>query len=437
MSHITISTPFTIAVALDGAGSHPAAWREPDAKPNALFAADYWTELLTLADAAGVDYASIDDALSVQQATALERGGGAAESPELRADRVTGRLDSLLTASWVAPHTQGIGLIATVTTTHTEPFHVATALQTLDHISQGRGGWQLRISGDPQSAAAFGRRGAPNVNLAEVLAGRPDEALDELIDEAGDVAQVARLLWGSWDADAIIRDTETGRFLDRDRVRHINFSSERFSIAGPSIVPRSPQGQLPITVLSHSPRVHRLAAENADVIFITPENPSLRAGASRGLSVAEIIAQVREAEQIVNRAEKLGEQLRVVADLVVAFDTDEETAAARVERLNNIDGEVFESDALLVTGSAAEIADTIERWRDAGVDGVRLRPLALPGDLRAITETLVPLLRERGIATLDPSPKPLRERFGLAPAPLRLRKVSKSSEKPSLEEALA
>ncbi|WP_125099429.1 LLM class flavin-dependent oxidoreductase [Leucobacter chromiireducens] len=420
MSPITTPTSFTVGVALDGAGWHPAAWREPDAQPDALFTAAYWTELLRTADAAGLDYATLDDALSLQHDAAPGSGAGESAAAAPRADRVTGRLDALLTASWVAPRTAGIGLIPTVTTTHTEPFHVATALQTLDHVSEGRGGWQLRISGDAASAAAFGRRAAPAIDLAEVVAGRPDAALDELLDEAADVAEVARGLWGSWDADAIIRDAATGRFLDRDRVHHINFAGERFTVAGPSIVPRSPQGQLPITVLSHSPRVHELAARAADAVFVTPESDSVRAGASRGLTVAEVIAQVRAAERRVGRAESGGrEPLRIIADLAVIFDTAAEPAAARLARLDDAAGEPFASDARVVAGGVAHIADAIERWRDAGVDGVRLRPLTLPGDLREITETLLPLLRARGIAAADRSPRQLRERLGLAPAPLR------------------
>lgn len=414
MSPITQPTAFTVGVALDGAGQHPAAWREPDAQPEALFTAGYWTELLRTADAAGLDYATLDDSLSLPHPAADE-----AATP--RADRVGGRLDALLTASWVAPRTTGIGLIPTVTTTHTEPFHVATALQTLDHVSEGRGGWQLRVSGDAASANAFGRRPAPAVDLGEVAAGRPDPALDELLSEAGDVAEVARRLWASWDADAIIRDDASGRFLDRDRVHHINFAGERFSVAGPSIVPRSPQGQLPITVLSHSPRVHELAAEAADVVFVTPESPSARAGASRELTIAEVIARVRAAERRVGRAGSAREPLRIVVDLVVALDTASEAAADRLARLDAAAGETFESDARIVTGGVAQLADEIERLRDAGVDGVRLRPLTLPGDLREITATLLPLLRARGIASAVGAPRSLRERFGLDPAPQRLR----------------
>ncbi|SJN13067.1 FMNH2-utilizing oxygenase [Leucobacter sp. 7(1)] len=424
MSPITQPTPFSVGIALDGAGWHPAAWREPDARAEDLFTAPYWTELVQTAEAGGLDYVTIEDALSVPGTGALSSSPA---SP--RPDRVAGRLDALLTATWAAPHTRAIGLIPTVTVTHTEPFHVATALQTLDHVSEGRGGWHLRISPEHAAAAAFGRRPAPSIETARVIAGEPDPGLDALLDEAAEAAEVARGLWASWDADAEIRDAATGRFLDRDRVHHINFVGEHFSVVGPSIVPRSPQGHLPITVLSHSPRVHELAARAADVVFITPESESVRAGASRGASVAELVAQVRAAEQTVDRQARGLAPLRIVADLVITLDADSETpgetGAARLERLNDLAGETLESDARIVAGSAAEIIELIAEWHAAGVDGVRLRPLTLPGDLGRIVEDLLPALRARGLAAAHaeaaaaPQPQALRERFGLAPVPSR------------------
>ncbi|UOR01288.1 LLM class flavin-dependent oxidoreductase [Leucobacter allii] len=409
-------SPITVGVALEGGGWHPAAWREDGAGPETLFTAAYWQGLIDIADEAGLDYATLEDALSTRSA-----GFGAPDdAPGLRPEIVEGRLDALLTASWLAPRTTGIGLIPTVTTTHTEPFHVATALQTLDHVSEGRAGWQLRISGDAASARAFGRRPAPEIDLADVLAGEPDAGLDALLGDAADVAETARRLWDSWEEDAIIRDVATGRFLDRDRVHHIRFASERFSVIGPSIVPRSPQGQLPVTLLSHSPRVHALAAETADVVFITPENPSPRAGASRGKPVAEIVAEVRAAERAADRAGRGLAPLRIVADLVVALDAPGEAATDRLDRLDDLAGTPFASDARVAAGSPERVADLIGDWLGAGIDGVRLRPLALPHDLTAIAERLLPVLRDRGLAAPGGAdPRPLREVFGLASAPNR------------------
>ncbi|MBB1056551.1 LLM class flavin-dependent oxidoreductase [Dietzia sp. B19] len=430
MPHTThsVASHFTVGVALDGAGVHPAAWREHDADPHTLFAPDHWQRLIGVLDDAGADYVSVDDSLALQH-VGLHREPHGPESfgtaaPYPFTDRVAGRLDALLLLSWIAPLTHSIGLIPTVTTTHTEPFHVATALQTLDHVSAGRAGWQLRISPSEAESTAFGRRAAPDVDTAAVLAGDDDAGLNELLAEAADVAEVASRLWDSWEDNAIIRDTHTGRFLDRDQLHHVRFESERFSIAGPSIVPRSPQGRPPVTLLAHSDAVYRLAAEAADVVFVTPEPQSARGGASYGRTAAEIVAAVRKAEDTAarGRTEGLeGEQrqgglapLRIVADLIVAFDGASvtgapetgaavtkatETGAARIARLDAV-GPRLEGDARVATGTAAQIADVIAEWRDVGIEGIRLRPLAQPFDVRVIADELLPELRRRGLANI-------------------------------------
>ena len=409
---------FTVGVALDGAGWHPAAWREPGAQPDALFTAPYWTALAEAADAAGIDYLTLEDSLHVQGADLGSPLGGPADDtpPHLHTEIVEGRLDALIVASWIAPRTRRIGVIPTVTTTHTEPFHLATALQTLDFVSEGRAGWQLRFSPNPVDAAAFGRKEAPQINIAAVIAGEEDPGLSELIDEAADVSEVARGLWDSWEDDAIIRDVATGRFLDRDRVHHINFEGDRFSVAGPSIVPRSPQGQLPITLLAHAAPTYRPAAAVAAAVVITPDSVAKAAGASRGRRAAEIVAAVRAAEVASDRASRGLAPLRIVADLVIGLDSAAESAADRLERLNGLAGAPYESDTRVFVGSAEDAADLIAEWQAAGVEGVRLRPLSLPADLTEIGQHLLPVLRDRTILTAADEPRDLRAHFGLAPA---------------------
>ncbi|WP_053351606.1 LLM class flavin-dependent oxidoreductase [Leucobacter musarum] len=438
MSSITIpaagaAVP-TVGIALDGAGWHPAAWREPSARPDALFTADYWQQLVDTAEAAGADYVTFEDALRLQSAPMLGGAADATADAGIDPTIVEGRLDALLTASWIAPRTRTIGLIPTVTTTHTEPFHVATALQTLDHVSAGRAGWQLRFSAESVSADAFGRRAAPQIDVERVLAGEADAGLTELLDDAHDAAEVARRLWDSWEDDAIIRDLESGRFLDRDRVHHINFESERFSVVGPSIVPRSPQGQIVVTLLAHAAPIYGLAARVADVVFITPENDAPNAGASRGKGTAEIVAEVRAAEAEADRAAAGLAPLRIIADLVVALDTTEELAVDRIARLDDAAGAAFASDARIEAGSAAQIADRIAEWHSAGIDGVRLRPAALPLDLDLIAAELLPLLRERGLAGVAAAGS-LRDRFDLGNAVNRHTAARTASE--HAEEAAA
>src|SRR5690606_9469343 len=178
--------------------------------------------------------------------------------------------------------------------------------------------------------------------------------------EAADVAEVTSRLWDSWEDDAIIRDAATGRFLDRSRLHHVRFDGPRFSIAGPSIVPRSPQGRPPVALLAHSDAVYRLAAEAADVVFVTPESQRPGSSASGGRTASDIVASVRRAEAEARDSGRRRERepLRIVADLVVALDGAGETGAERLARRDRL-GPALASDARVATGPAAEIADLI------------------------------------------------------------------------------
>ncbi|MYT21003.1 LLM class flavin-dependent oxidoreductase, partial [Streptomyces sp. SID7760] len=114
------SAPLHLAVSLDGAGRHPAAWREPGARPAELFTARYWAGLVAEAEAGLLDFVAFEDGLALQSSSPAGH--------DERTDRVRGRLDAVLTAARVAPLTRRIGLVGAVTATHTEPFHVSKAV---------------------------------------------------------------------------------------------------------------------------------------------------------------------------------------------------------------------------------------------------------------------------------------------------------------------
>jgi alkanesulfonate monooxygenase SsuD/methylene tetrahydromethanopterin reductase-like flavin-dependent oxidoreductase (luciferase family) len=381
-----------IAVALDGAGWHPAAWREPTARPTELTTAGYWRDLVRAADDAGVVFATIEDALTLEGRTAEPDAG-------IRRDRVRGRLDALLVASFLAPLTRRIGLVPTVTTTHPEPFHLATGLQTLDHASLGRAGARIVAGSSPQERANFGRRGDGPDGFPASGRVEDDPAWQAAFREAGEVVDVIRRLADSWEDDAIIRDVESGRFLDRERVHNADFEGEFFSITGASIVPRSPQGQPLITALAHQSIPYRFAAEHADVVFITPR------------SADEAAAIIAEVEQAAAEVRDEPERLRVFADLLVLI---EETEAAALEAWNRLEERApIATDAHIVIGTAATIVDELRTLAAAGVDGIRLRPARLPADLSAITEQVIPVARAAGILQDDDASPTLRQRLGL------------------------
>ena len=382
----------SLAVALDGAGWHPAAWRSDDARPGDLLTAGYWSELVAEAERGLLDFVTIDDALTIQSA---DRFAG-----DRRVDQVRGRLDAVLIAARIAPTTSNIGVIPTITTAHTEPFHISKAIATLDFVSTGRAGVQVRVGGLGGEAALFGRR--PGLDVTAQNVDDPDvrAILAERLDEAADYVEVVRRLWDSWQDDAEIRDTATGRFIDRDRLHYIDFEGPHFSVRGPSITPRPPQGQPIVAALAHSAVPYQLAARQADVVFVTPLDHAQEHA---------VLAEVRAVEASTTRSAPL----QVFADLLVFLDDDVARAAARKDRLDELDGAEFISDARTFVGTSAGLAEEITRLHAAGYQGVRLRPGALPHDLSAITSRLVPELQRRGLYRDNYRATTLRGHLGL------------------------
>ncbi|MGO2152055.1 MAG: LLM class flavin-dependent oxidoreductase [Microbacterium gubbeenense] len=169
---------------------------------------------ITALDEAGADLALVDDGT-------LDGAGGSS-------------LDAPLVAAAAVTEAPRIAVAPRVRVTHTEPFNVAKAIQSLDWSSAGRAGWLVGVSETAAEASAVGRRPAPESETAWA--------------EAAAVIDTSRRLWDSWEDDAEIRDESTGRFIDAGRVHYVDVETEWFSVKGPSIVPRSPQGQIPVIV---------------------------------------------------------------------------------------------------------------------------------------------------------------------------------------------
>ncbi|GBE65464.1 putative FMNH2-utilizing oxygenase [Mycobacterium sp. MFM001] len=344
-----------LGVALDGYGWHPQAWRAT-LPAESVLSGRYWAGLAATAERGLLDFLTIDDTLMPQP--------GRREAIDPR--RLAGRADAVLVAARIAPATRHIGLIPVATVTHTEPFHVSKAIATLDFVSHGRAGWQTRVSATTHEAALFGRR----------------ELSGDLFDEAIDFVEVVRRLWDSWEDDAVIRDAATGRYIDRDKLHYIDFVGEYFSVKGPSITPRPPQGQPVVAALAHASRIYEFAAASADLVFITPtDDDGLRA----------ILTEVDA-------------RLKVYADVVVSFSGDTD----------------FRSDALVFGCSAAELVDLLLGWQALGIDGARLRPAVNATDLPVIVDEVVPLLQRAGrFRSGYRDGETLRERLGLPVAPNR------------------
>lgn len=393
MSSAPVS-PLHLAVALDGTGWHPASWREPAARPRDLFTAGYWADLVAEAERGLLDFVTFEDGLGLQSSHFGE--------PDGRTDQVRGRLDAVLTASRVAPLTRRIGLVPTVIATHTEPFHISKAIATLDYVSTGRAGLRVQVSARPHEADQFGRRVFPPIDLAELRSPAGQERLSDHFDEAADYVEVVRRLWDSWEDDAEIRDAATGRFVDRDKLHHIDFEGRHFSVKGPSITPRPPQGQPLVTALGHQSVPYRLIARQTDVGYITPHDTA---------EARAIVAEIRAEQEAAGRA---GDTVHVFGDLVVFLDDEQATAAARKERLDALDGGALTSDTRIFAGTAAQLADLLEEFAAEGLTGFRLRPAVLGHDLPRITADLVPELQRRGRFRTAYEADTLRGLLGLA-----------------------
>jgi alkanesulfonate monooxygenase SsuD/methylene tetrahydromethanopterin reductase-like flavin-dependent oxidoreductase (luciferase family) len=341
-----------------------------------LLTGPYWAGLAAEAERGLLDFITIEDGLSLQS--------GSFRAPDRRTDQVRGRLDSVLIAARIAPLTRHVGLIPTVIVTHTEPFHASKAIATLDYVSAGRAGVRVRVSAAPHEAAHFGRRSFPQLSLRDQDNPAVRQLIGGLFDEAGDYVEVLRRLWDSWEDGAEIRDVATGRFIDRDKVHYIDFAGEQFSVKGPSITPRPPQGQPVVSALGHATVPYQLIGRSADVGYVTPHDA---AGA------AAIVAEIRAAQAAAGRAD---EPLHVLADLMVFLGPDAAAAQGRRDRLDERAGQEYTSDARIFAGTASQLADLLLDWRQAGLSGFRLRPAVIPDDLEAITRELVPELQLRG-----------------------------------------
>ncbi|MCQ4197779.1 LLM class flavin-dependent oxidoreductase [Streptomyces parvulus] len=388
----TPATSLHLAVALDGTGWHPASWREPVARPRDLFTAGYWTDLVTEAEHGLLDFVTVEDGLGPQSSHFLD--------PDERTDQVRGRLDAVLIASRVAPLTRHIGLVPTVISTHTEPFHISKAIATLDHVSSGRAGLRVQITARPNEAAHFGRRTVPRIEAY----GHPHarKPVADLFDEAADYVEVVRRLWDSWEDDAEIRDAATGRFIDRDKLHYIDFEGRHFRVKGPSITPRPPQGQPPVTALAHQSVPYRLVARRGDVGYVTPHDTE---------QVRAVVAEIRAEQSAAGRA---GQVLHVFGDLVVFLDDEQAAAEDRRARLDSLAAEPYTSDARVFTGTAGQLADLLQEWAAHGLSGFRLRPAVAGHDLPAITRRLVPELQRRGAFRTAYEADTLRGLLGLA-----------------------
>jgi alkanesulfonate monooxygenase SsuD/methylene tetrahydromethanopterin reductase-like flavin-dependent oxidoreductase (luciferase family) len=314
----------TLAVELVGAGAHPQAWRRRDSRAEELFGGRYWVDAARAAEAAGADLLFFPDSFGARS------------------------LDAVAIAARVAPSTSVLGLVPAVTVTHTEPFHVSKAIASVDIASLGRAGWQVEVSDAAAEAALVGRKGLQDA--------------DSLWREAGEATEVVTRLWDSWEDDAEIRDESTNRFIDRDKLHYIDFEGEFFSVKGPSITPRSPQGQPPIAVRVNTPESAAFGAARADIVRIR---------AATVEDAAVVTARVRRGVVASGRDPQ---NVRILLDIDALVGDD---ASGDLEQLETWAGETFSTDTVSFVGNAAALTELVASVDISVADGVTVRPLTL------------------------------------------------------------
>lgn len=433
MSRPDRSQGLVLALLLGGVARN---WRKPWSRSGEVADLSLYADLTRKAEAAKIH--------SIFLADGFPTDG----TPEPSFEPVT-----LLSA--LAPLTERIGLISSISTTFTEPYNLARQVASLDRLSAGRAGWNLVTS-------AWGGEHF----------GRELPAHDARYAIADEFAGVVKALWDTWAPDAIVADPERNLFVDPARVQRADWVSEHFSVRGPLNVPPSPQGRPIIAQAGSSVAGKAIGGRHADVVFTTGQTelePSRqvyddikRQAAAAGRSPAEVkilpgVAPVlgatdAEARTIWAESHELLDYDRARRQLATQFagvdfsgyDLDAPVPAALLPDEVAVQGRrsrygvlkrLVESgelrtvrDVILYHASAAghwfpigsveRVADQIqERYESGAADGFCLLPFFLnyPAGLEALTDGLIPELQRRGIFHADYEHDTLRGNLGLAP----------------------
>jgi FMN-dependent oxidoreductase (nitrilotriacetate monooxygenase family) len=422
-------------------GHHEASWRHPATSPLALTDIRYYQDLAQRAEAGLFDSIFFADQLAV--GTDIEQG------PRTGLEPIT-----LLAA--LAMCTSRIGLVATASTTYTEPFNLARQFSSIDHISSGRAGWNIVTS---WLAAAAGNYG-----------GGTQVTHEERYERAEEFMQVVTGLWDSWAEDAVVDDRERGQYSRGDRVRAIDHQGKYYRVHGPLNLPRSPQGR-PVLVQAGSSDTGRdFAARYAEAIFTAQLEK-----ATAQEFYADIKARVRVAGRDVDQAlvlpglspliapteaeaKQLAEEVNALADREVGrkrlsgrfggydfshlpLDTpltpedfpDPSTVEAARSRTDVIVEMVRREQPTLrqllarlagarghytFAGTPEQVADLMADWLDDGAaDGFNVMPPLLPGMLEVFIDEVIPLLQRRGLFRTEYEGDTLRDHYGLALPP--------------------
>lgn len=418
---------------LMSSGHHEAAWRLPESNAHADFDVAHWVRLAQLAERGKLDSLFLAD------------GPALWHSAE---HRPAGSLDPLILLTVLAGATERIGLIATASTTYNSPYNLARRFNSLDHVSGGRAGWNIVTTSSRGAAQNFG------------LDVHPDPAARYA--RAGEFVDIALKLWDSWEDGANLGDKAAGRYADPAKIHPIGHHGEHYRVEGPLNAPRSPQGHPLLVQAGSSTAGKALAARYAEAVFTAQQTladgqafyadlkgQAEAAGRDRdalkilpgvvpilGGTEAEAQARAQQFDDLIVPAYGLAQLAETLQVPVELFDLDAQlpaeipdgdpdspsrpaliVALARRDRLTvrELIGRLGGGRGhWTLTGTPEQVADELQTWFEQGAaDGFNVMGAALPSDLEAFIEQVVPILRARGLFREDYEGTTLRDHYGL------------------------
>ncbi|GAA3139296.1 LLM class flavin-dependent oxidoreductase [Nonomuraea roseoviolacea] len=417
---------------LMGVGHHEAAWRHPRTEPARIADVRHYQNLAQIAERGKLDSVFLADGVALWGNVRHNALGG---------------LEPLTLLSAIATVTDHIGLIATVSTTYNEPYHVARKFASLDHISGGRAGWNIVTSASEAEAHNFGVE-------------RPAHA--DRYARATEFLDVVTKLWDSWEDDAILGDRAHGLYADTGKIHPIEHEGEHFRVRGPLNASRPPQGHPLLVQAGSSEDGKEFAARFAEAVFTAQqtleEGQEFYADLKSRLAaygrrpdellvlpgISPIIGSTdREARQLEQELEELIipayglAQLSHMTGIELGEDALDrplpdipvETEGAQSRRKLVVD--LARRDGLtvrqliarlaggrghrVVAGTPERIADEIQEWFEGGAaDGFNVMPPILPGGLADFVDHVVPELQVRGLFRYEYESRTLRGTYGLA-----------------------
>ncbi|APW36162.1 nitrilotriacetate monooxygenase [Rhodoferax koreense] len=418
-------------------GHHIAAWRHPGAQADAGSNFRHYVELARKAEAAKFDAIFLADSVGVR-------------SSQLDSLSRTARSDNfepLTLLSALAAVTERIGLIATVSTSYNEPYHVARKFASLDQISGGRSGWNLVTSSGVGEATNFNR----------------EEHFEhaERYRRAAEFVEVVTGLWNSWEDDAFVRDQASGTYFDEDKLHVLHHKGDHFQVRGPLNVSRSPQGWPVVVQAGASDDGRALAARTAEVIFVAhqtfEEAKTFYADIKGRLpqygrhaddvkimpGIFPVVGRTQaEAEDKFAQLQDLIDPVvgvSLLANVIGGFDLSKYPVDGPLPELPETNGPKSRQRLLLdlarrdgltirqlylriagarghqqVVGTPETIADQLQQWFDeGGADGFNIMSPWLPGGLDDFITLVLPELRRRGLVRTEYEGTTLREHLGL------------------------